>query len=209
MDFEWLSFPSHITWEFIPCIDSFAALGMKKHYSAPFLLSHVLCFSVLLIVDLMKASAHFAIAVVLGGYWYKSACQTWGGAFLRRGNWANWGNHAMVLWCPLPLLLGACPPTLEAVLLPYRSPTSALPLLEDPSVSEKLLFIRELGSHVVQYTQFAPCASTSWMPLLITMENVEIPSSLYIPIKRNVQKNVCPAFKVRGSGDGPLGASPL
>lgn len=58
----------------------------------------------------------------------------------------------MVLWCPLPLFLGVCPPTLEAVLLPYHSPPSALPLLEDPSVSEKLLFIQALGSHVAQYT---------------------------------------------------------
>lgn len=59
--------PSQVIWEFIPCADSFVASGMKKHYSAASLLSQVLCFSALLTVNLLKASAHTVVVFVLGG----------------------------------------------------------------------------------------------------------------------------------------------
>lgn len=42
---------------------SFAASGMKKKCSAASLLSHVLCFSALLIAYLIKTSDHIAIAI--------------------------------------------------------------------------------------------------------------------------------------------------
>ena len=60
-------FASHVIWEFIPCADSFAVSGMKKLYSAASLLSQVLCFSALLIVNLLKSSAHTVVVFVLGG----------------------------------------------------------------------------------------------------------------------------------------------
>lgn len=54
--FELLSFSSCVIWEFVPWADNFAASGRKKCYSAASLLSHVLCFSALLIVNCIKAS---------------------------------------------------------------------------------------------------------------------------------------------------------
>ena len=103
---------------------SFVAAAIKMHYST---VSCVLCFSALLILNLIKASAPISIAVVLCGYGYN---QCWS-----QGSWGSCSTGQIeemrqrCLGYPLSLPGASIPLTLEAVVPPapiFITPASAL-----------------------------------------------------------------------------------